>query len=77
MSALDDRRQIAREAYWDADGADRAASCDAAIETATRVQISEDIIAAAGEFAAAPGSTKGVYRMLATAFRAAGFEVVE
>ena len=33
-SAIDERRQRAREAYWDADGADRFASCEAAIETA-------------------------------------------
>jgi hypothetical protein len=80
VSALNDRRQRSREAFWDTSGGLMSGARDGveeAIETATRVRIDEEMIAAAAEFAAAPGSAKGVYRMLAAAFRAAGFEVEE
>jgi hypothetical protein len=75
--ALVGRRQRAREAYWDTREGSEVSAVETAIETATRVRIDEEMIAAAAEFAAAPGSAKGVYRMLAAAFRAAGFEVEE
>lgn len=45
QSKIEERRQRAREAYWDADGGDRYASCEAAIETATRVKITDEAIA--------------------------------
>lgn len=73
MSAVDDRRQRAREAGWDAaDLRDHTEvpNIETAIETATRVKITPEIQAA-------------IYghetdeEALAAAFRAAGFEVEE
>jgi hypothetical protein len=82
MSELDDRRQRAREAYYDRyelgdniGGSARKAAVRECIETATRVRIDDDVMRAASEFSAAPEYDKGLYRMLAAAFRAAGFEV--
>lgn len=74
-----DRAQRAREAYWDdmRGRSMRTEGIEAAIEAATRVRVTPEIIAVAAEFAATPGSTKGVCKMLAAAFAAAGFEVVE
>jgi hypothetical protein len=75
MSALEDRRQAAREAYHDAPGGHATypeTRLDIAIETATRVRITPEIIDAATR--AARGSwTLG--RAVRAAFEAAGFEV--
>lgn len=74
--ALADRRQRARETYYDTcvAGRDRvegsAIALDAAIETATRVRITPEVRAAA---LAADNIDDG----LIAAFRAAGFEVEE
>jgi hypothetical protein len=77
--ALDDRRQRAREAYYDRyalgdniGGSARKAAVSECIEIATRVRITPEIVAAAeasGDYA--------YVDMLAAAFRAAGFEVEE
>jgi hypothetical protein len=77
-SELDDRRQRAREAGWDAtvgwSQESTSAAIEAVIETATRVQITPEIMRAAErENAYGPVSIKAV---VAT-FEAAGFEVVE
>ncbi|MET0417855.1 MAG: hypothetical protein ABW022_17745 [Actinoplanes sp.] len=82
MSALDDRRQSAREAFHDA--RNEAAvepvhyGLEEAIETATRVNISDDMIEQAMmdtcHDGAGPSAAK-VRRLLVDAFRAAGFEV--
>jgi hypothetical protein len=74
-----DRRQRAREAYWDdmRGLSMRTEGIEAAIETATRVRITEDVIAAAVEVGDLAQGTKGAWRTLAAAFRAAGFEVEE
>lgn len=79
-TALDDRRQSAREAYWDArneTGVQGMIGLDDAIETATRVKITYDIVRAA-EVAGGWDIPDPIYQaMLTAAFRAAGFEVVE
>jgi hypothetical protein len=79
MSALDARRQAAREAYWDVPGGHTAYPerwLDVAIETATRVRITPQIILAFT--AAAPESlTDDLTAPFRAAFEAAGFEVVE
>jgi hypothetical protein len=81
---LADRRQRAREASYD--GVEPCEVCgkihasgdvEAAIEAATRVKITEDVIAAAVEVGDLTQGTKGAWRTLAAAFRAAGFEVEE
>lgn len=74
---LADRRQRARETYWDNRQYAETAALDEAIETATRVNITEDVIAAAVEVGDLAQGTKNAWRTLAAAFRAAGFEVEE
>lgn len=79
-TALADRRQRARESFWDATfdvGAREAA--EVAIETATRVKITADVIdAASDEFPWWTHDSKNDMREpLIAAFRAAGFEVEE
>lgn len=77
-SPLDERRQRAREAFWDAVvdvGAREAA--EAAIETATRVRITREIreacVQATGYgYDIPPSAYDDIIR---TAFSAAGFEV--
>lgn len=73
--ALRDRRQRAREAYYDGDGLGTQ-GLDDAIETATRVQVTPGIVRAAR--AAFEDHYGGSVRpIIAAAFRAAGFEVEE
>lgn len=74
-----DRRQRAREAYWDArtDGNGMIApdAVAEAIETATRVKLTPEVAEA---FLAAPGDDPDdIWGPLRAAFRAAGFEVEE
>lgn len=72
MSALENRRQNAREAYWDNREGAEVAAIEEAIGAATRVRITPEIIAATGlkpELAARA--------VLMAGFEAAGFEVVE
>lgn len=84
MSELEDRRQQAREAAQDEHGqseyygAEAANAVEAAIETATRVRITPEILAAArlaaeGSWTEEPGPRQ-VARLRA-AFEAAGLEV--
>jgi hypothetical protein len=87
MSAVDDRRQRAREAFWDNGNEDPAtlpAAVEAAVETATRVQITPEVIRDFGEAWHARGESRvpcapGDRRRagLTAALRALGFEVVE
>jgi hypothetical protein len=78
---LEDRRQAACEAGNDTLG-DAAvctysrayAALDDAIETATRVQVTDEIIAAAWPLTE---PYQEPHKRLVAAFRAAGFEVVE
>ena len=79
VAALTDRRQIAREAFYDRcdTGGMVNTAINEAIETATRVRITEDVIAAAVEVGDLTQGTKVACRTLAAAFRAAGFEVEE
>ena len=73
---LADRRQRALEAGWDTD--DRQGGIETAIETATRVKITEDIIDAAyGEVPWEATERGDVHDIVKAAFRAAGFEVEE
>lgn len=73
------RRQRARETFFDAPALDMRQGFEDAIEVATQVKITDDIrealfsTANGGEFA----SEKDIDEGLAAAFRAAGFEVVE
>ncbi len=72
MSALEERRQRAREAYYDADGYDDDMhAAEAAIETATRVKITPEIMRAAERVSLFSVSVEGII----AAFEAAGFEV--
>lgn len=83
---LADRRQQAREAYYDTFTSDigelggerRKASVRACIEVATQVKITDDIIDAAyGEVPWAPTERSDMPDIIKAAFEAAGFEVVE
>lgn len=78
VAALADRRQRAREAFYDGMPARRTESVPAAlaeaIEVATRVKITRDIVEAA-ELADDDGAA--YVNVIAAAFAAAGFEVVE
>jgi predicted deacylase len=78
MSALGDRRRRAREAYRDTREGAEVPAVEVAIETATRVRITPEIVGAARW---TPGiaavDEHDTYRMLAAAFRAAGFEIEE
>lgn len=79
VGALLDRRQRAREAYWDdmRGLSMRTQGIEAAIETATRVRVDDDIIEAAqNAFPVLRDVAEGKV-MLTAAFRAAGFEVEE
>lgn len=80
MSALDDRRQAAVEAYYDKGGLGTM-PIDEAIETATRVRIDDELVQTFRDRGVAgfgydqrPGDIAGA---LADVFRAAGFEVEE
>lgn len=69
-----DRRQRALEAFYDASGpAGESERPEVAIEVATQVKITDDIVRAA----AIQGPDGVVAEILKVAFRAAGFEVVE
>jgi hypothetical protein len=73
MTALDDRRQSAREAFYDtyADGTYvEVRGVEEAIEVATRVRITQELIDAYS-------ATDNIDDGLRAAFRAAGFEVVD
>lgn len=80
MSALKERRRAAREAFeeewspWDAETVTDAR--DVAIETATRVRITPEIIEAHGMAGrwSGPGERRAI---IIAAFKAAGFEVEE
>lgn len=79
MSEIEDRRQRAREAYWNETCAHLADSdcttgIEEAIETATRVQLTPEIANAAN--APAPMHDGGAFRARAVLL-AAGFEVIE
>lgn len=71
---IEERRQLARETYFDNGGAPDArgdyAPIEMAIETATRVQITMDAVL---EMESGETSTHGLTRAL----RALGFEVIE
>jgi len=83
---LGDRRQLAREAYYDRyelgdniGGSARRAALRECIETATRVRITPEVVAVAeGEAGdSIEQDPRWMNRALAAAFRAAGFEVEE
>lgn len=77
MSELADRRQRAREAFWDTSGGLMSGARDGVeecIETATRVRITPEIEQAArGAFEDRYGGS--VRPIIEAAFEAAGFEV--
>lgn len=76
MSALDDRRQRACEAFWDSTFPTRGVA--AAIEVATRVKIEPEFVTAMLTEVDRIGVQRGgIEAGLGAAFRAAGFEVVE
>lgn len=80
MSALDDRRQRAREAFYDGMAIGdvvQTAAAEACIETATRVRVNGDMIDAAQNVGAPFLNEHEARDVLAAAFRAAGFEVEE
>lgn len=77
---LEERRQRAREAGWDAYDPSRSgavlASVNAAIETATRVQVTPEVMAATRDaFEDHYGGS--VKPIIEAVLRAAGFEVEE
>jgi ribosomal protein L16/L10AE len=75
VSKIEDRTQRAREAYWDACGV-RESALTAAIEAATRVQITPEAIEAgriAGDFEL--NELVQINKALAAALAALGFEV--
>jgi len=84
-SPLDDRRQRAREAYYDRyslgdhiGGSARKEAVRECVETATRVQITHEVILAFIEAPDPPESDPDdIAGPLRAAFRAAGFEVEE
>lgn len=79
QAALLDRRQRAREAYYDRVSLPEShepAALDEAIETATRVRVTPEIVAALRHVTLARGSEQ-LSEIAAAAFRAAGFEVEE
>lgn len=80
-----DRRQRARETFWDrlvpppiaANGTGGLVEClDEAIETATRVRVTPEIVEALRRVTIARGSEQ-LSQIAAAAFRAAGFKVQE
>jgi hypothetical protein len=89
VSELADRRQRAREAFHDTFAGEystTADALDATIETATRVRVTPEVLAAFGAARRVPsktsrpiGGTPHARRIagLIAAFRAAGFEVEE
>lgn len=83
-AARADRRQRAREAYYDSTAGSggqegSAIALEDAIETATRVRITPEIEAAyvAAAYGVHDQVTAAIVPGLAAAFRAAGFEVEE
>lgn len=79
---LVDRRQCAREAAYDSEPNDQTmhydgGSMEMAIETATRVKITEDIVDAFKRFAHPAPLEPNIRPALSAAFEAAGFEVEE
>lgn len=79
MSEIEDRRQRAREAFYDGMGAGdviESRAVEAAIEVATQVKITDEIRKAITEVEDAFGREQ--YRTaVARVFETAGFEVVE
>lgn len=78
MSALDDRRQAAREAAQDSADVTQSwalGAIEVAIETATRVRITREAVRAAVKVAEDPFS--GMTRVIAAALAELGFEVEE
>lgn len=82
--AVLDRRESAREAYWDRFGGPAlsgsnsmtAAALADSIETATRVRVTPEIIEAVRSVTIARGGEQ-ITQIIEVAFRAAGFEVEE
>jgi hypothetical protein len=72
MSALEERRQAAREAFYDANHVTMPDALNEAIGTATRVQITDEVLIAAVKARRAGPDTEGIIK---AAFVAAGFEV--
>lgn len=84
MSALADRRQRAREAYYDRyslgdniGGSARKAAIRECIETATRVRIDGQLMAYVFPLVEGKLGLRDAEQIIAAAFRAAGFEVEE
>jgi hypothetical protein len=77
VSPLDARRQAAREAAFDAPNGPASGDIEPAIEAATRVQVTPEIIAAGYPSALTDRDRKLCAPLMAAAFEAAGFEVVE
>lgn len=79
VAALAARRQIAREAGQDAAEVSwvEATGIDEAIEVATRVRVTDEVVEAAQHAFPVLRDVAEGKRMLEAAFAAAGFEVVE
>lgn len=79
LTLLEDRRQSAREAYYDRVSLTRdlSSAFDEAIAVATRVKITDEIVVAAQQAFPVLRDVDEGRAMLTAAFRAAGFEVVE
>lgn len=79
-TAIDDRRQSAREAAQDSADVTQSwalGAIEVGIEVATRVKITDDIIETAQQAEPFWNSVDEARPVLIAAFRAAGFEVVE
>ena len=77
MSEIEDRRQRARDAFYETPGcvADPDTALTAAIETATRVKITDEMIQVFRRNMKPTASADYITEKLATFFTAAGFEV--
>jgi hypothetical protein len=77
VSPLDARRQAAREAAFDAPNGPASGDIEPAIDAATRVQVTPEIVAAGSDADSAHSYGADYGAIIIAAFRAAGFEVVE
>lgn len=75
--AIGNRRERAREAFWDAGGTVRETSIDKAVEVATRVEITDEVIDEAKLNWSGCDCRDCLHEIVNAAFRAAGFEVIK
>lgn len=77
MSALEERRQRANETFWNHEPHGTMAAVDDAIQVATRVQMTHEIVLAFIQAPDTGADHDDIAGPLRAAFEAAGFEVVQ